>query len=68
VVRVRIKLKKSLITAYNFGAGQEMPTKDIKYQGKPLTRLRELPISRDSCQPGGDGEEKGPSLISWSER
>jgi hypothetical protein len=36
---MRIKLKKSLITAYDFGAGQELPTEDIKYQGKPLTRL-----------------------------
>jgi hypothetical protein len=27
---------------------------------------RELPVSRDSCQPGEDGEDKGPSLISIS--
>ena len=36
---MRIKLKKSFITAYDFGAGQELPTEDIKYQGKALTRL-----------------------------
>ncbi len=29
---------------------------------------QELPISRDSCQPVGGGEEKGPSHISWSQR
>ena len=37
--RMRIKLKQSFITAYDFGAGQELPTEDIKYQGKALTRL-----------------------------
>jgi hypothetical protein len=36
---MRIELKKSPTTAYDFGAKQELPTEDIKYQGTPHTRL-----------------------------
>ena len=43
---MRIKLKKLLITVYDFGAGQELPTEDIKYQAKPLTRLPPMPADK----------------------
>ena len=36
---MRIKLVKSVITAYDFAAREELPTDEIRYQGSPLTRL-----------------------------
>ena len=36
---MRIKLKKSLITAYDFCKARNFPTENINHQGKPLTSL-----------------------------
>ena len=36
---MRIKLIKSVITAYDFAAREELPTDEIRYNGSPLTRL-----------------------------
>ena len=36
---MRIKLTKSVITAFDFGLKQELPTEGILYKGKPLVRL-----------------------------
>ena len=36
---MRVKLQKSVITAFDFGARCELPTDTILYQGQPLVRL-----------------------------
>ena len=36
---MRIKLTKSVITAFDFGQKRELPTEGILYKGKPLVRL-----------------------------
>ena len=68
---MRIKIAKSVITAYDYGTRRDLPTDDIQYQGQALTSLpwtrasRILASARVWCPLDGDVPPTGPRLLPW---